>query len=51
MEKETLNAWIMYHEIQRLNRLGFSKNKIAKHLKINWRTVRKYFNCISPLDK
>ena len=44
MEKETLNAWIMYHEIQRLNRLGFSKNRIAKYLKMNWRTVRKYFN-------
>jgi len=44
MEKETFNAWIMYHEIQRLDRLGFSKNRIAKYLKVNWRTVRKYFN-------
>lgn len=44
MEKQTLNAWIMYHEIQRLDRLGFSKNRIAKYLKLNWRTVRKYYN-------
>lgn len=43
MKKETLNTWIMYHEIQRLGRLGFSKNKIAGYLKINWRTVKKYF--------
>lgn len=42
--KKTLNTWIMYHEIQQLDRLGFSKNKIAGYLKINWRTVRKYFN-------
>jgi transposase len=33
----------MYYEIQRLDRLGFSKNKIAKHLGINWRTVKKYY--------
>ena len=44
MEKETFNAWIMYHEIQKLDRLGFSKNKISKYLNVNWRTVRKYFN-------
>lgn len=42
MEKETLNAWIMYHEVQRLDRLGFSKNKISGFLKANWRTVKKY---------
>ena len=42
--KKTLNTWIMYHEIQRLYRLGFSKNKIAGYLKINWRTVKKYLN-------
>ncbi len=33
----------MYYEIQRLDRLGFSKNKIAEHLGINWRTVKKYY--------
>ncbi len=44
MEKETFNAWIMYHEIQRLDRLGFSQNRIAKYLHLNWRTVNKYFN-------
>ncbi len=44
MEKETFNSWIMYHEIQRLDRLGFSKNRIAKYLNANWRTVKKYFN-------
>jgi len=43
MKKETLNTWIMYHEIQRLDRLGFSKNKIAGYLKSNWRTVKRYF--------
>ncbi|MBI9100743.1 MAG: IS21 family transposase [Spirochaetaceae bacterium] len=44
MEKETFNAWIMYHEIQQLDLLGFSKNRIARYLKLNWRTVNKYFN-------
>jgi len=34
----------MYHEIQRLNILGFSKNRISKYLQLNWRTVNKYFN-------
>lgn len=44
MEKATLNAWIMYHEIQQLERLGFSKARIARHLKLNWRTVSRYIN-------
>jgi len=44
MEKRTINTWIMYHEIQRLDRLGFSKNRIAGYLNINWRTVKKYSN-------
>lgn len=43
MDTRTANTWIMYYEIQRLDRLGFSKNKIAKHLGINWRTVKKYY--------
>ncbi|MDT7829579.1 hypothetical protein RQM65_12955 [Pricia sp. S334] len=43
MDTRTANTWIMYCEIQRLDRPGFSKNKIAKHLGINWRTVKKYY--------
>jgi len=43
MDTRTANTWIMYYEIQRLDRLGFSKNKIAKHLGVNWRTVKKYY--------
>lgn len=43
MDIRTTNTWIMYYEIQHLDRLGFSKNKIAKHLGINWRTVNKYY--------
>lgn len=44
MEGQTLNTWIMYHEIQKLDRLGFSKSKIADYLKVNRRTVKKYFD-------
>ncbi len=44
MDNKTLNAWIMYHEIQHLDRLGFSKSKIAEYLKLNWRTVNKYLH-------
>lgn len=32
----------MYHEIHKLNRLGFSNAKIAQHLAIDARTVSKY---------
>lgn len=34
----------MYHEIQQLDRLGFSKSRIAAYLKLNWRTVNKYLH-------
>lgn len=42
MDKETLNNWIMYHEIIKLDSFGFSKRKIAKYLGMNWRTVNRY---------
>jgi len=42
MTKKDLNNWIMYHELHRLNRLGFSKAKIAQYLVMDVRTVSKY---------
>lgn len=42
MTKKDLNNWIMYHEIHRLSRLGFSISKIGHHLVMNRRTVKKY---------
>ena len=42
MTKKDLNNWIMYHEINKLNRLGFSKAKIADYLVMDSRTVKKY---------
>lgn len=42
MDKETLNNWIMYHEIIKLDSYGFSKRKIADYLGMNWRTVSRY---------
>tara|TARA_R110002020_G_C16251443_1_gene769852 strand:+ start:191 stop:1756 length:1566 start_codon:yes stop_codon:yes gene_type:complete len=42
MDKETLNNWIMYHEIIKLDSFGFSKRKIANYLGMNWRTVNRY---------
>jgi hypothetical protein len=42
MTQKDLNNWIMYHEIQKLKRLGFSAAKIAKHLVLDARTVGKY---------
>ena len=44
MTKKDLNNWIMYHEIQKLTRLGFSNAKIARHLVMDARTVIKYQN-------
>ncbi len=41
MTKKNINDWIMYHEIHQLNRLGFSASKIALHLGLDARTVRK----------
>jgi len=42
MTNKDLNHWIMYHEINRLSRLGFSVAKIAHHLVMDARTVAKY---------
>lgn len=42
MTKKDLNNWIMYHEIQKLNRLGFSNAKIAQRLAMDARTVSNY---------
>jgi len=44
MDNKSLNAWIMYHEVQQLDLLGFSKKKISEYLKLNWRTVKKYLH-------
>ncbi len=42
MNKKDLDYWIMYHEIHKLTRLGFSKAKIARHLVMDPRTVQKF---------
>jgi transposase len=42
MTQKDLNNWIMYHEIHKLNRLGFSAAKIARHLVLDARTTIKY---------
>ena len=39
MTKRDLNNWIMYHELHKLQRLGFSNAKIAQYLVIDARTV------------
>lgn len=44
MNKKDLNYWIMYHEVQKLRRLGFSKAKIAQYLVMDTRTVKKFLN-------
>ena len=44
MNKKDLNNWIMYHEIHKLKRLGFSKAKIARFLVIDTRKVTLYLN-------
>jgi transposase len=41
MNKKTLNQWIMYHHIHYLSRLGFSAQKIARHVTLDARTVRR----------
>jgi len=40
MTQKQLTRWIMYHEIHKLNRLGFKKARIAQKLGINSRTVK-----------
>lgn len=42
MTQKYLNNWIMYYEIHKLNRLGFSASKIGRHLVLDARTVSKY---------
>jgi len=42
MTKKNLNNWIMYYEIQNLQRFGFSTAKIARYLGMDARTVDKY---------
>ena len=42
MTQKDLNNWIMYHEIHKLKRLGFSAAKIARHLVLDARTTCKY---------
>lgn len=42
MTTRDLNNWIMYHEIHKLSRLGFSNPKIADYLVLDTRTVKKY---------
>lgn len=42
MTKKDLNNWIMYHEIHKLKRLGFSTAKIARYLVLDARTASKY---------
>lgn len=44
MTTRDLNNWIMYHEIHKLNRLGFSNPKIADYLVLDTRTVKKYLS-------
>lgn len=42
MRQKDLNNWIMYYEIHKLKRQGFSIAKISRHLVCNSRTVSKY---------
>jgi hypothetical protein len=39
---EFLNKLIMYHQIHKMSRDGWSKTRIAEFLGINWRTTAKY---------
>jgi len=41
MTNKNVNNWIMYHEIHKLCRLGFSNAKIARYLVMDSRTVKK----------
>ncbi|MFA5535488.1 MAG: IS21 family transposase [Mariniphaga sp.] len=42
MTLKDLNNWIMYHELQRMKRLGFSQARIARFLEMDPRTVGRY---------
>ncbi|ALO14454.1 hypothetical protein L21SP5_00783 [Salinivirga cyanobacteriivorans] len=39
---EFTNKLIMYHQIHKMKRDGWSISKIADFLVLNWRTVKKY---------
>ena len=39
---EFFNKLIMYHQIHKMSRDGWSKSRISAFLGINWRTVSKY---------
>ncbi len=41
MTNKDFNHWIMYHEIHRLSRMGFSTSRIAIYLVLDNRTVKK----------
>ncbi len=42
MKKKDFKNWIMYHEIHKLTRLGFSSRRIARYLVLDIRTVNKH---------
>lgn len=42
MTKKDISNWIMYHEIHKLKRYGFSDSKIAAYIVADIRTVSKY---------
>ena len=44
MNKQDLNEWMMYHEIHKMKREGFSTRKIGRELVMNFRTVKKYLD-------
>ena len=44
MTKKDLNNWIMYYEINKLGRFGFSDARIARAVGMNRRTVKKYLS-------
>ena len=47
MDSKTKSLIIMYHEIHRLrNTEGFSIQRIADYLSLNFRTVKKYLDLI-----
>jgi transposase len=44
MTENILNKWIMYHELHHLERLGFSRAKVAHYLGIDTRTAKRYLD-------
>lgn len=39
-----MKDWTMYSKIQELKRKGFKKNQVKRYLKIDYRTVSKYWD-------